>query len=110
MPKTANAPNRTRNAATRVQGPVAGLMVTAYTATLQIFQPEVAILHLHWWSHMDLDPNQSRCCAAFRVVVDDYAHHVTIDGVDQHVSPDDEMYRIPVGADVLRQCSAVAQR
>src|SRR5947208_2974052 len=62
----------------------------------QLFQAEIAEFDLHRRADVHLHAEETVVAAAVRVVVDDYAHDVAVENVDQGVAARDQVNLVPI--------------
>ena len=63
---------------------------------LKLFYPDIAVLHLHGWAHMNLYTDESGVLSIHRVVVRHITDQHAVDKMLEPVTLGDDMTAVPV--------------
>src|SRR4051794_22733193 len=72
------------------------LLVISTSSVSQSFQAEIAVFDLHRRADVDFHSEETVVAAAVRIVVDQDAHNVAVEDVDQGVATRDQVNLVPV--------------
>src|SRR2546425_2381157 len=82
------------NQARSIESPRSGSEISA-----SLFQPPIAVFHLHWPAHMNLNADQPLGGAIRQIVVQHDAHHMPVQSMDQGIAADDQVDGVPIAGD-----------